>query len=415
MTAVPGGAAARSPAASGAGDGGALGVWCGGVLVFGALMTPLMAWLAPLGFAPLVALLGLLSLPALRMTSNDRPVLVALLVAVLWAATASTWSPHRVEEAEDSTALKLALQLPLYWSAVCGARRAAPRLRTIALQVLAWGLAALGLMLIIEAFTGAALYQLLHERFYEPTRPDLAARNLSRSTFVLALLWPVAAVGAMRVKGMGWLSIPMAVGAVVGAVAFDADAPALAVFLAGGVVLAALRWPADAPRALGSLAAVAYIVMPAVVIAVRAAARALHFTPDIPLSWAMRLGYWTHAADWIGDHPLRGWGLDASREFGPGIVLHPHNGPLQIWLELGAVGALMAAAIWWLALSRLSRSKPDLITAAATASAAVYLLFGGVNFGVWQEWWLAMAALVAAVAAAAKGQNVLRPSTGSPI
>jgi O-antigen ligase len=392
-----------------------LGVWCGAVLVFGAALTPLMAWLAPLGFAALVALVGLLCLPALRPTVTDRPVLIALAAALAWAAVSSTWSPHRVEDLEDSTALKLALELPLYFAAVCGARRANARLRALGLQILAWGLAALGLMLILESFTGAALYQRLHEQFYEPIRPDLAARNLSRSTFVLALLWPVAAVGAMRVRGMGWLSVPMAAGTVVGALAFNADAPAIAVFLAAAVVLAALRWPSDAPRTLGSLAAVMFIVMPAVVLAGRAAAQALSLAPDLPLSWAMRLGYWMHAADWIGDHPLRGWGLEASRQFGPGIVLHPHSGPLQVWLELGAVGALAAAAVWWLALSRLARPKPDLVAAATCASAAVYLLFGGVNFGLWQEWWLALAALAAAIGAAAKGQNVLPPSTARPI
>ncbi|MCR5879883.1 O-antigen ligase [Phenylobacterium sp. J367] len=396
---------------SGAGEGGALGVWCGAVLIFGAVATPLLAWLAQLGFAPLLALMGLLSLPALRIRREDRPLLIALLAALLWAAVSTLWSPHRVESAEDSTALKLALQLPLYWGAVCGARRASPRLRTIALQILAWGLAAVGVVLIAEAFTGAAFYQWLWPQIVEPIRPDLAARNLARTTFVLALLWPVAAVGAMRVKGMGWLCAPMAVGTVVGAIAFNADAPAIAVALAVVVFLATLRWPADAPKTIGSLAAVAYIVMPAMVVAGRLASQAFHWTPNLPLSWSMRVGYWTHAADWIGDHPLRGWGLEASREFSPGIVLHPHNGPLQAWLELGAVGALMAAAIWWLALSRLNRPKADLVAAAATASAAVYLLFGGINFGLWQEWWLACAALVAVIAAAAKGQNLLRPST----
>lgn len=407
---------ARSPRApAAAGEGGRLDTWCGGVLVGAAALTPLLAWLAQLGFAPLLALAGLLMLPALRLRAEDRPVLVALLVAVAWAAVSTTWSPHTPKSPEDSTALKLALQLPLYWSAIQGARRASPRLRNLALQILAWGLAALGLMLIVEAFTGAGVYQALHGRLLEPIRPDLAARNLGRATFVLALLWPLAAVGAMRGGASGWLAVPMAVGTVVGAVAFNADAPAIAVALAAVVGLAVLRWPADAPKALGGLAAVLFIVMPAVVLAGRAAAQALSITPGLPLSWAMRLGYWSHAADWIGDHPLRGWGLEASREFGPGIVLHPHNSPLQVWLELGAAGALMAAAVWWLALSRLTRDKPDLIAAAAAASAMVYLLFGAVNFGVWQEWWLAVAALCVALAGAIKGQNLLRPSTRDPI
>lgn len=402
---------ARSPRAPATGEGGRLESWCGWVLVGTAALTPLLAWLAQLGFAPLLALAGLLMLPALRLTGQDRPVLIVLLAAVIWAAVSTTWSPHTPKNPEDSTALKLALQLPLYWSAIQGARRASPKLRNLALLILAWGLAALGLMLIFEAFTGGAVYQALHGRFVEPIRPDLAGRNLGRATFVLALLWPLAAVGAMRAGASGWLAAPMAVGTVVGAIAFNADAPAIAVALAAVVGLAVLRWPADAPKALGSLAAVLFIVMPAVVLAGRAAVQALSIAPDLPLSWAMRLGYWSHAADWIGDHPLRGWGLEASREFGPGIVLHPHNSPLQVWLELGAAGALLAAALWWLALSRLTRDKPDLIAAAAAASAMVYLLFGAVNFGVWQEWWLAAAALCAALAGAIKGQNLLRPST----
>jgi hypothetical protein len=37
--------------------------------------------------------------------------------------------------------------------------------------------------------------------------------------------------------------------------------------------------------------------------------------------------------------------------------------------------------------------------AAVAASASVYLLFGALNFGVWQEWWLGLGALVAVVAA----------------
>ncbi|HEV7384733.1 MAG TPA: O-antigen ligase family protein, partial [Phenylobacterium sp.] len=67
------------------------------------------------------------------------------------------------------------------------------------------------------------------------------------------------------------------------------------------------------------------------------------------------------------------------------------------WLELGAVGAVAAAAFWGLAFTRLSRPAPSLAAAATAASAIVYVLFG-VNFGVWQEWWLGLGALVAMLA-----------------
>jgi O-antigen ligase len=84
--------------------------------------------------------------------------------------------------------------------------------------------------------------------------------------------------------------------------------------------------------------------------------------------------------------------------FGPGIVLHPHDDALQLWLELGLVGVLLAAGVWWSAVSRLARPVRDLGAATVVASAGVYLLFGALNFGVWQEWWLALAALIAVVA-----------------
>jgi len=139
----------------------------------------------------------------------------------------------------------------------------------------------------------------------------------------------------------------------------------------------------------------------------------------MPKTDSMRLDYWSHAVDWIALRPLRGWGLDASRMFGPGIKLHPHNVPLQIWMELGVVGAVAAAALWFVAFMRLSGPTRSLGAGAAAASAVVYLLFG-LNFGVWQEWWLALGALVAAMAVANRpatdpGGESLQPSTCAPI
>ena len=92
--------------------------------------------------------------------------------------------------------------------------------------------------------------------------------------------------------------------------------------------------------------------------------------------------------------------------FAPGIKLHPHDGALQIWLELGAVGAVAAAVFWGVTLLRLSRPVRDAANAATAACAAVYLLFGALNFGLWQEWWLALGALIVALAA-------MIPPTGS--
>ena len=103
-----------------------LGVWCGWVLAVAAALTPLLGWLGPLGFAPLVGLVGLLCIPAFRVGPREAPLAIVLIAAAGWAALSALWSPHRPGELEDSTVLKLAFQVPLYWAAWCAARRADP-------------------------------------------------------------------------------------------------------------------------------------------------------------------------------------------------------------------------------------------------------------------------------------------------
>jgi hypothetical protein len=372
-----------------------LGVWCGWVLIGAAVLVPILGWLAPLGFALLLALVGLLCLPAVRIGDQDRPVAMVLFGALIWAAVSTTWSPYHPSKPGNSTVLKLAFELPLYWSAISAARRADPVLRTRALHVLAWGCALYGLALLEEAVTRGAIYKALHAS-YEQIRDDLAESHVGHSSQVLALIWPLAACGAPG-RWRPWLAMAMVVGTGAAALAFGYDEPVISLVLAPLTALIVWRWPDRAPRLMAVAAAALFLGMPLVVWAVRHFFDYEAIRTALPKTDSMRMGYWSHAIDWIRMRPIRGWGLDASRMFGPGIVLHPHNGPLQIWLELGAVGAVAAAAFWGLALARLSRPAPSLAAAATAACAAVYLL-SSVNFGVWQEWWLALGALIAVFA-----------------
>ena len=372
-----------------------LGVWCGWVLIGAAVLVPILGWLAPLGFAALLALVGLLCLPAVRIADQDRPAATILFATLIWAAVSTTWSPYHPSKPGNSTVLKLAFELPLYWSAISAARRADPVLRTRALHVLAWGCAVFGLVLLEEAVTRGALYKAVHVS-YEPIRGDLAESNVGHSSQVLALIWPLAAAGAPG-RWRPWLALAMVVGTGAAALAFGYDEPVISLVLAPVTALIVWRWPDRAPKVMALAAVVLFLGMPLVVWAVRHFFDYEAIRNALPKTDSMRMGYWSHAIDWIRLRPVRGWGLDASRMFGPGIVLHPHNNPLQIWLELGGIGAVAAAALWGVALTRLSRPTPSLSAAATAACAAVYLL-SGVNFGVWQEWWLALGALIAVFA-----------------
>ncbi|MBS0332059.1 MAG: O-antigen ligase family protein [Proteobacteria bacterium] len=366
--------------------------WVGWVLVVVAVTVPILGWLWPRDFWIAPTLIGLLGLPAVRLREQDRPAAIILFAALIWAAVSTLWSPYHPGKPGESTILKLAFELPLYGSAVLAARWADPRLARRALQVVAWGCAIYGLILLAEALTQGALYKGLRG-VYGAMREDIAEAKIGHSTYVLGVLWPIAAAGASR-AARPWLALAMAAGTGAAALAFGDDAPVLS--LAVAPLAAVLVWlrPVSGPRVLAVIAAALFLTMPAVVWTVRHVFDYAALQASLPETDAMRLGYWSHAIDWIRLRPLQGWGLDASRSFGPGIKLHPHNQPLQVWMELGAIGAVLAAAFWGVTLAGLARPQARLAAGAAAASASVYLLFG-VNFGVWQEWWLGLGALVA--------------------
>ena len=70
------------------------------------------------------------------------------------------------------------------------------------------------------------------------------------------------------------------------------------------------------------------------------------------------------------------------------IPMHPHNAPLQWWLELGVIGALLGALINYQCLGYI-RSLQGGMKAALTLSLFINVSFVAyVNLGFWQNWWL---------------------------
>lgn len=376
--------------------------WLGAVVIFVVVMTPLLAYLAPLGFAPLLALTGLLCLPGLRLTRAAAPPLLILVALALWAAVSLTWSPAAIDPAtlrgygdiETLTALKLLLQLATYGAAVVALRGLSEWWGRRAGVVLAYGLTALAVLVAIDAVGGAAIYQQLHRITGESIRPDLALVKISTATYALALLiWPACLILWRRNAPRTILALVVAT--LVASKIVSSDACLVALVLGSVAWLLARYGGALGPRVLVAVVALPFVVAPlAVLVGVETGVVAsLHRL--VPASWDARLNIWTFAADHIQSHPFRGWGLDASRTFGAAIPLHTHNAQLQLWLELGAVGAALAGVFFcWLAYGVVRLCERSRGEAAAAAGALVsYLTIGALSFGVWQEWWLALGAL----------------------
>ena len=140
-----------------------------------------------------------------------------------------------------------------------------------------------------------------------------------------------------------------------------------------------------------------------------------------------RIFIWNFVAEHIHQRPIFGWGLDAARRLPGGqtlvpirnclappgvppimgqlLPLHPHNGILQVWLELGGAGALLGFGALGLCIKRALTLKPACRRtglAMIAGTVAAILSVAGFSFGVWQEWWLSTAVLacVATVIAA---------------
>jgi O-antigen ligase len=108
-----------------------------------------------------------------------------------------------------------------------------------------------------------------------------------------------------------------------------------------------------------------------------------------------RVNIWANFGGAVWLRPIVGHGFGVSEEVAPagageeeGWSNHPHNAALQIWVELGGIGAALAA---WLGLELIRRCQTlaarDRPAAAALVSAALAVSL--VSHGAWQGWWVA--------------------------
>jgi len=364
-------------------------------------LAPVVALIGALGLAPLQAAAGLLGAPyrdAATIARRQGAWLWALAALLAWIGVSALWSPVGdvgVRYAKLAAGVLCALAFAAACHAALGLTRA----------LLAAGMGALAALLLIEAATGMAL-----NRLVQPGEPlEALARNPARGVCVL-VLWLAPALAILLARRTA-VRIAAAAALLLAAVwlspqfYMSANAAALVAAAVGAGLGYAL--PRLAPAALGALAAAWLLAAPVLLPLVEAPG-------DWPLSWRMRERIWEFAAARIAEKPLAGWGFAASRSFPErgeieglsfGLIpLHPHSGSLQIWLELGLIGAgLAAAALVAAGFAARRRVGRDRRAAAAVCGfAAAALVIANVSFGLWQEWWVAAVAFGAVAASVVK-------------
>jgi O-antigen ligase len=356
--------------------------------------------LAPIALVGLVASLLVALRRGWRPSEVPRPAW-AFLALMGWGAISAAWAPD-AGRALDAALRLGGLGLLAGLAAAAALEAPMPRLGRWAGWGLALGLAAA----LFDQLTGHALRAGVRGLAEAPVQLGFGLKN---AVSVLALLAPLA-IGAASLPV--WLRLALA-GATL-AVAWllpgeSARLAALAGLLATGLALWLPRWIGPI---MGVGAALLVLLAPAVV---RLGFAGGLDASALPFSASHRLLIWDFTAARILEAPWLGWGMDSARAIPGGglppdagmlarfglsgragdfasaqlMPLHPHNAALQVWLELGAVGAMLAAALLVL-LGRAACSAP------AAGCLAAALVTAMLSYGVWQYWWMAGLLLVAA-------------------
>jgi O-antigen ligase len=387
-------------------------------LAIAALIAPFAAVLQSKAMTPLglLALVGCILLARLRQGAWPWPrgtVFWAGMALAGWGALSALWAidPRR----SFSEGLTLMGMVLLAGAAARAAAQDAPEQRRKLGGALLIGLGIGLAAALLDHLSGNALRAGVRGLREVPAS---LAFGLKPAASVMALFLPLLAGASLAPR---WRIAAMLLGLAV-LLAIPGDTAKLAalagVLVAGAVVLA----PRRMPRLVAMALAVVLLATPALL----APAIGLMGTrvERLPPSGLHRLLIWDFALGRAAEKPLTGWGMESARILPGGdarpdplrlgvtdpnllawftqpqlrlLPLHPHNGPLQIRLELGWVGAALAAlALLMLGLAAARCAVP---AAAAGALASGFVTFFA-SFGVWQNWWLCAAALALAVAAA---------------
>jgi O-antigen ligase len=317
----------------------------------------------------------------------------ALFAALLaWGAASAVWAP------EPRHSLVFAARLSGLFAAALMLAAAAPSVAAPARLtrcLIAGFVVALALAMI--AFAGRGwLIQPFSTRPYQPPWLNQAANGFA------ILVLPCAAALAGRGRRVAALAFALAAAATV--LTLVGSAPKVA--LGAGLATAALfaLGGARVARLAAILSVLVIVTAPLTFARLERLPRLAEFAEAAKQSAEHRLLIWSFVGDRIAERPLAGWGLDAARAIPGGgepirhgetwLPLHPHNAPLQLWLELGVPGAVLGALLaaqLWRALAAACWPRPFAAAAAGSLAAALVASLG--TYGIWQEWWLGTLAL----------------------
>lgn len=370
------------------------------------VLLPLVSHAGGLGVAPLIFVLGVLGLlMAIKTKQFDiTPVQIALVVLLSWLSLSALWSPYHPDDFLTNYIKLFLMGMIFYWAPFL--IKYVGRKYSRILQHLFMGVAFFGTGLLIIDLLSNYDITLFFNPAEGPKEKTLriidAEQNLGHSiTIWMLLTGPLLFL--MREclpKKLGYFAIA----AFLIMLFCAAWINNLAVGVGGVIcviiaILAGYKFPRKTPSILLSLVILAIMAAPA--LAYLASFYDENSIRELPLSWEHRLKMWGYCWHAIAEAPLQGAGFDASRTYTDTymtrigvemtiVSLHPHNAGVQIWLEAGFVGALLASFL----ILTLFKPVMNFVQSPSHAGAVsgvimAVLIISSLTYGAWQFWWWA--------------------------
>lgn len=394
-----------------------------------AVMSPI-AVIAPKGMA-VVLVVTALGLISVRLSGRwtffwpDSTVVKLLTAFVMLCFLSATWSI--APEKTLKTAATFASEVAGGTLIVFATTRLNSTQRAWAVRALCVGLTIAMAALIFEYLSGNALRLGILNPDSALSWEKVANFNEYNASGSVVLLTALPTGLLIFRLGHRLITTAVVAGLVVLTVLMDADSTRVGLMI--GVAVAAGTWWAPRIAAVTLAAALSFGILagPAVLKATPPLQEYADVLPRLPNSTYHRLIIWEEVVDRIWQRPIAGFGFDSSRNMTDAttsrnyslayrgekifeinsepIPLHPHNTSLQVWLELGGLGAILYTA-FLIVLIRLVGRYDGLEGAVGLATLTTATFISFTAYGAWQSWWQATLWMVAAAMALAfAGKN----------
>jgi O-antigen ligase len=341
---------------------------------------------------------GALPVPGAGAMAPREPVfdridgaLIVAIVALLLAS--ATWSPAPAHSLGIAMQIVAAIGL-IMTMALIKTRLPADWLGD--LVPLAAGLAAIGLLIMIEA--GDTVRHLMGQRQF--------VTDSNRGAVLLAVMLPAATWLAWTRRGP-ILAFMLAVLIGFAVMKSYSESAKLALVAGIGAALLCRLMPRLGGFALVTLSLLLIAITPLLTPFTLEVIPAWLLANTSDLTFRARAEIWQSYAGLIEIKPWFGWGLDATRgaarldevanwsEAQRRLLAlnHPHNAVLQVWVELGLAGAVLLAGLVVRVAERIARLGTAVRPLAAGTAMSVFAV-SAVSHGAWQAWWFCMVAMV---------------------